>query len=184
MISYQQKLNRVKQSDSSFKNYNNLAWLGFQWKGFRRSLRWTHKLILGLIVLLYVGSFWFQLRINTTHSLSHYLYLVQKHHLPKKGEFAGFTHPLFYGVVIKRVSGVPGDKIEIKNHNIYIAGQHICPLVDKNSKGEPLIPAEEKLIPQGYYFVSGDHRRSFDSCYQAFGLVHQSQVEGRAWPIF
>lgn len=96
----------------------------------------------------------------------------------------GFTHPLFYGVVIKRVSGVPGDKIEIKNRNIYIEDRHVCPLVDKNSKGDPLIPTEEQIIPRGYYFVSGDHRRSFDSCYQAFGLVHQSQVEGRAWAIF
>lgn len=184
MISFQQKLNRTKQSDSSLKNYNDLTWLGVQLKGFGRSLRWPHKLILGLMVIFYVGSFWFQFRINTTHSLPHYLYLVQKNNFPKKGEFVGFTHPLFNGVVIKRVSGIPGDKIEIKNHNIYIAGQHICPLVDKNSKGEPLIPIKEKVIPRGYYFVSGDHRRSFDSCYQAFGLVHQSQVEGRAWAIF
>jgi conjugal transfer pilin signal peptidase TrbI len=141
-------------------------------------------IIFTLIGVYLVASHWFQLEVNTSSSLPHYLYLVQKDQLPTKGQYVMFKHYLFPDPLIKRVEGVEGNSITIKDCNVYIDDRHIAPLVDKNSKGEPLNPIQEKIVPLKHYFVAGDHRKSFDSCYQTFGLVHQSEVKGRAWPIF
>lgn len=154
------------------------------WSRFRKGFGWGQRMAFILIALVWIGSFWFGIMVNTSRSLPHYCYLVQKGSLPAKGEFALFYHPLFREPLIKRVEGAAGDRIEIRDNNVYVAGRPIGPLVDRNSEGEELVPVRAKVVPQKYYFVAGDHRKSFDSCYEAFGLVHQSQMEGRAWPIF
>ena len=156
----------------------------FDAKSLRKAFRWTHGLALGLMGLLVLASFQFEIKVNTSRSLPHYLYLVQKRKIPLKGKFVAFYHPLFAEPIIKRVEGVGGDLIEVKDNNVYVGKRNIAPLVDRNSQGEVLRPIQYRTIPEGYYFVAGDHRKSFDSCYEAFGLVHQSQVEGRAWAIF
>lgn len=164
------------------------AWVnllkGFDKEGFKKAFRWTHGLAASFLVLVVFASFHFEFKVNTSRSLPHYLYLVKKRNLPLKGAFVAFYHPLFAGLLIKRVEGVSGDPIEIRASNVYVGNRHICPLVDRNAQREVLRPIQHKTIPEGYYFVAGDHRKSFDSCYEAFGLVHQSQVEGRAWAIF
>jgi len=157
---------------------------GFDKGAFIKSFRWTHGLAVGFLGAVVLASFWFELKVNTSRSLPHYLYLVHKRQVPARGKFVAFFHPLFSGILIKRVEGVGGDTIEIRGNNVYVGNRNVGPLVDRNFRGEPLHPIQCRVVPEGYYFVAGDHRKSFDSCYEAFGLVHQSQVEGRAWAIF
>ncbi len=179
---------RNKQSGKNLLIRTVKAWAnrlkGFDKKGFKKAFRWTHGLAASFLVLIVLASFYFEIKVNVSRSLPHYLYLVQKKSTPLKGAFVAFYHPLFAGLLIKRVEGVSGDQIEIRANNVYVGNRHICPLVDRNAQREVLRPIQYKAIPKGYYFVAGDHRKSFDSCYEAFGLVHQSQVEGRAWAIF
>ena len=156
----------------------------FDAKGLRQAFRWTHGLAAAFLGVLVLASFQYQIKVNTSRSLPHYLYLVQKSKPPVKGKLVAFYHPLFAEPIIKRVEGISGDPIEIKDNNVYVGARNVAPLVDRNSQGEVLRPIQYRKIPEGYYFVAGDHRKSFDSCYEAFGLVHQSQVEGRAWAIF
>lgn len=80
--------------------------------------------------------------------------------------------------LIKRVIGVPGDEIDIKDGYLYLNGKK---LEETYANGET-ISREFKLpikIPENKLFVLGDNRMvSKDS--RMFGLVDYKQVEGKA----
>lgn len=82
---------------------------------------------------------------------------------------------------IKRVIGLPGDKLEYKDDTLYINGKkYEEPYLDEFKKQESsaLTPnfVIEK-IPEGKYFLMGDNRRvSNDSRY--FGAVNESTIDG------
>ncbi|MCX7773828.1 MAG: signal peptidase I [Clostridia bacterium] len=87
--------------------------------------------------------------------------------------------------LIKRVIGVPGDTIEIKNDILYVNGveqkesyARVDPYANKvlnSSSGD----IDKFTVPPGKFFVMGDNRgESLDS--RSFGLVEKSWIEGRA----
>ncbi len=82
---------------------------------------------------------------------------------------------------IKRVIGVPGDKIQFrKNQCVYINGKRLYEPYHHSST-EFLPEYDTKLIeiPEGFYFVLGDNRNySFDSHY--WGLLPKERIIGRA----
>jgi signal peptidase I len=87
---------------------------------------------------------------------------------------------------IKRVIGLPGDRIELQGGNVYVNGKELDEpyLFAVRGVRQPTNPtagaASEWLVPAGELFVMGDHRRaSADS--RAFGPIEISQVIGRAW---
>lgn len=87
--------------------------------------------------------------------------------------------------LVKRIIGVPGDKIDIRNGKVYINGKM---LNEPYIKGETVC-RELQLpltVPPEKYFVLGDNREvSKDS--RNFGLIDSSQIEGkvvfRFWPL-
>ena len=87
---------------------------------------------------------------------------------------------------IKRVIGLPGDHIELKDGRVYVNGSVIDEPYVYTENGvrqstDPFAGApSEWLVPQGQLFVMGDHRHdSSDS--RTFGPVDVSHVIGRAW---
>ncbi len=93
---------------------------------------------------------------------------------------------------IKRVIGLPGDTIEVKDDGlVYVNGTPLDETYTfKNDKGiaEPTISQGQTrwVVPDGDLFVMGDHRQaSADS--RVFGPIPISDVIGRAflryWPI-
>lgn len=79
--------------------------------------------------------------------------------------------------LIKRVIGLPGETVEVKNELVYIDG---TPL-DEPYLAEP--PSQEfpsTLVPEGHYFVMGDNRNhSNDS--RSWGSLPEQDIIGRAW---
>jgi signal peptidase I len=86
---------------------------------------------------------------------------------------------------IKRVIGLPGDRVRIDHGEVYVNGK-LLP--------EPYVPARftddksqpEMRIPRNEYFVLGDHRNiSSDS--REFGPVNRDLIYGKAafvyWPM-
>lgn len=76
--------------------------------------------------------------------------------------------------LIKRIIGLPSEKIEIKDGKVFINGQ----VLDETSyySGETAGNTSVTL-EQGWYFVLGDNRKkSFDS--RSFGPIATSDIEG------
>ena len=84
--------------------------------------------------------------------------------------------------LIKRVIGLPGDKIEYKNNKLYINGKYQKEIFLTNNQKTYDFTLKDigyKKIPKGYYFVLGDNRtNSTDS--RILGLIKKDKIQGKA----
>ena len=78
---------------------------------------------------------------------------------------------------IKRVVGLPGDTVEIRDGGVFIDGSRYAePYLDQTTQST-LGPT---VVPEGTYFVLGDNRgNSSDS--RLFGPLPLDKIVGRAW---
>lgn len=75
--------------------------------------------------------------------------------------------------LIKRVIGLPGESVEIKENEIYINDKK---LEDKYGSGITY-NIDKVTLKNGEYFVLGDNRIvSMDS--RVFGTIHESEIKG------
>lgn len=114
-----------------------------------------------------------------------------EHHLfraPRRGDIIVFKFPLDPSRdFIKRVIGVPGDTVEVRDETVFINGS---PLKEDYIKDKPNYTYAPKTVPPGMYYVLGDNRRnSFDShawgnsCspQQLCDFVPEENIIGQAW---
>ncbi len=78
---------------------------------------------------------------------------------------------------IKRVIGVPGDVVEVKNETVYINNR---PLNESYIKEKPKYTMPEREIPEGQYFVLGDNRNYSNDSHTGW-LVPRDDIIGRVW---
>lgn len=113
---------------------------------------------------------------------------------PHRGDIIVFTPPdsasLCTGqpppikdAYIKRVIGLPGESVEVREGKVYINKQ---PLQEKYIEEIPHYPYGPAVVPQNSYLVLGDNRnQSCDSHY--WGYVPKPNIIGRAivrfWPL-
>lgn len=102
----------------------------------------------------------------------------------KRGDIIVFAPPAGSGVsdpLIKRVIGVAGDTIDIRDGAVYVNGQRL--VEPYTYGGQPTLPIGDVshwVVGPGQLFVLGDHRAvSIDS--RVFGPIEVSSVVGRAW---
>jgi len=111
---------------------------------------------------------------------------------PKRGEVIVFKAPPDPEKdYIKRVIGIPGDRIEIKKGMVYLNGQKL----DESSYlksdvltfgGSFLRENNQVTVPPDSYFVLGDNR-SFSSDSREWGFVPRKSIIGKSffvyWPL-
>lgn len=80
--------------------------------------------------------------------------------------------------LIKRIIGLPGDTIEIKQGNVYVNGT----LLKENYALKDKFTSQTKyVVPENCYFVMGDNRaNSYDSRYWEDPYVKRSDIIGKA----
>lgn len=110
---------------------------------------------------------------------------------PKRGDVIVFIYPKDRSKdYIKRVIGIGGDKIEIKNKQIFLNDQPYTDTV--GIYGDALVYTAETqprdnfgpvIVPAGALFVMGDNRdSSLDSRF--WGFVDLKDVQGKAFIIY
>lgn len=122
---------------------------------------------------------------------------------PQRGDIMVFKYPVEPKVnYIKRVIGVPGDKIAYHDKRVILNGQTLPYEIEAETNeftylqeqiGEVKHAAQlthtryslpdEWEVPEGHYFVMGDNRdNSLDS--RAWGFVPESHIVGKAFAIW
>ena len=81
--------------------------------------------------------------------------------------------------LVKIITGMPGDEVQLLDNVITINDKTIGAVQTQAQNNTPLHPGFGGIIPNDYYFVSSPHPQSFDSRYREVGLIHQSQLLGR-----
>jgi len=96
---------------------------------------------------------------------------------------------------VKRVIGLPGEKVEVRDKQVYINDQplqepykvHIYNQVYPKNEQDPNLAVRDNfgpvVVPPGHIFAMGDNRdNSLDSRY--WGFVPISYIKGRPWMIY
>lgn len=124
--------------------------------------------------------------------------LIYDFHDPKRFEVIVFLAPEGKDF-IKRVIGLPGDKVRVDGDNVYINGEPISePFIQEEIdqaaaegriyNSSTMSITEEVTVPEDSLFVMGDNRpRSKDSRFSEVGFVPYDAIVGRAdvvyWPL-
>jgi signal peptidase I len=107
---------------------------------------------------------------------------------PQRGDVIVFKAPPDYqDEYIKRIIGLPGDKVRLEGGSVYINGQLLNePYLPKDIVTQPgnfITQGREYQVPANSYLVLGDNREhSYDS--RNIGFIEYKYITGKAWFIY
>ncbi len=162
----------------------------------RRELRsWGRDLVIALTLAIVIIIFFYQpVKVEGTSMtplisdqerifINKFVYRFEP---IERGDVVVFWYPLDRTKsFIKRVIGLPGDIVEIRSGVVFVNGKSLW---------EPYVPTEAAdlsnlatlVVPDGEYFVMGDHRTSSNDS-RIFGPVPRKFIYGKAvfayWPV-
>lgn len=157
----------------------------------KKDLSYIKVIVIAVILALFMRTFLFNIvRVQQTSMyptvkpndiiLSSSLYRFKKDF--KRGDIIVFKSPSEKKMLIKRIVGLPGEKVEIYDGSIYIDGEL---LEEKYFKEKPytLAPTREFEVQEDELFVLGDNRNpraSVDS--RIFGSIKIKSI--RSHPFY
>ena len=110
---------------------------------------------------------------------------------PKRGDVVVFEYPKDESIdFIKRVIGLPGDRVQIINKQVYVNGVKLDEPYAYHGDPEVLPAAESPrdnfgpiVVPKGEYFMMGDNR-DFSNDSRFWGFVKRDLILGQAEIIY
>ena len=106
---------------------------------------------------------------------------------PQRGDIIVFVPPAELGSTwdyIKRVIGLPGERVEVKDGGVYIhePDGEVFQLDENTYASVPAYSYYSDVIPEGRYFVMGDNRGVSEDSHNGW-TVPFKDIVGRAWVI-
>lgn len=176
-------------------------------KGINEIWEWVKPLAIAIILVVIMRHFIFAPTLVLGESMMPTLHNQDRMIISKIGEPERFDIVIFHATeekdYIKRVIGLPGDRIEYKDDVLYINGKAYAEPYLQNYKkelkettvGGPLTEdftlldkIVQETVPEGTIFVMGDNRRnSIDSRHPSLGAVSMDKIIGKTnvvyWPL-
>lgn len=100
---------------------------------------------------------------------------------PQRGDVVAYHEPLSHEISVKRVCGLPNERIELMNGALYVDGEPLPETYVFRASSRPQA-GELSRWTTGYdeFVLLGDNRGdSLDS--RAYGPIHRSAIIGRVW---
>lgn len=158
-------------------------------------ISWIKLIVTAFIIAFILKTFIFQIAYVKGPSMEPTLYegqilIVSKLNYrlgaPKRGDIVVLNDNLEHKDLIKRVIGLPGENVDIKDGFVYINGE----LLEEDYISVPTYENgfEASEVPENKYFVLGDNRpESRDSRSSSLGFVERENIMGKAvfrlWPL-
>lgn len=189
-----------QESDNNLQQERESSWLG----------ELGRTIALSIILALGIRTFVAEARWIPSESMVPTLQVNDKlivdklsYHFqePHRGDIVVFSptdtleKEKFHDAFIKRVIGLPGDKVELKEGRVYINNQPLNEqkylakgqLTSTNvctSENAPYLSGAVKIPPQAYLMLGDNRQNSYDS--RCWGFVPRNHIIGRAivrfWP--
>jgi len=175
-------------------------------KGIKKEgIEWIKAIGMGLVVVVFLRTFFISNYVVVGESMKPTLEEGNKLIINKIGyqigDFNRFDVIVFHANekedYVKRIIGLPGDRIENKDDQLYINGKKVDEPYLNKQLGQTLtrnftedFTLKEKtgveVVPEGKLFVMGDNRLKSDDS-RRFGFISVDQVVGkvnlRYWPL-
>lgn len=141
-----------------------------------------------LMAVFAIAHQYIGLGFNTSDSLKHHIFFLQKNKSLNSGDFVVFKKDSNNILsddtqFVKQIAGVAGDVITHQAGKVFINNHEIGEIKHRTKSGKLLCPGYVGKIPEEFYFVYTPHPRSFDSRYSQMGLIHESEIIARAYPL-
>lgn len=159
----------------------------------RNILLWAFEILVVILFAYVVVYFFGQSRRNIGQSMDVTLsggdtvllnVLAYQIGSPKRGDVISFkpNGSLTGHSSIRRIVGLPGETLQIRDGMIYINGDVYLEKKNYPVITNPGMAADEIRIGDRQYFVLGDNRNnSEDSRFADIGLVSSEYIEGKVW---
>lgn len=109
--------------------------------------------------------------------------LVYRMSSPKRNDIVAYSKNLGHGnISFKRVIGLPGEKVLIKEGKVFIDGEELIEDIEVEPMKTGGLAEEEITLEENEFFLLGDNRnKSEDSRFSEIGTIVRKEIIGKVW---
>lgn len=157
---------------------------------------WVEAIVVAFILFLGIRTFIIQAfhipsgSMEPTLLVGDYLFVnkfIYRFRKPRRTDIVVFKYPANPKQdYIKRIIGLPGENVEVKNRIVYVNGKPLdepYAVYADSSRFSRYENFAQRHVPKGSYFVMGDNRdRSLDS--RRWGFLPARNIRGKALVVY